>query len=222
ADALFLEESVSLGNYIETYEKKHNKNSGSDFVRITIKGLAALAAEHGYDSPQYQTGQQILKEFLQSTFIPEFEQIHKTYTTTIFVVAPATRQGSELFAAEAAAASVDRTRNNMKRALPQAGHCFTTEVDCQTNTNGCSQRGNCVLSSAANCYHCKCAKVNNTFYAGASCEKVDISVQFHLFFWLGLGLVISVALAIGLILQMGNQIQGGVPVGPTRAQLKRD
>lgn len=62
---MFLEESIALGNYIETYEKKHNKNSGSDFVRITIKGLSALAAEHGFDSIQYQTGQQILKEFLQ-------------------------------------------------------------------------------------------------------------------------------------------------------------
>ncbi|KAF9300627.1 hypothetical protein BGZ74_007664 [Mortierella antarctica] len=224
ADALFLEESIALGNYMETYEKKHNKNSGSDFIRITIKGLSALAAEHGFDSIQYQTGQKILKKFLLLTFIPEFEQIHKTYTTTIFLVAPATRQGSEMFAAEAAAAALDRTRsaNKMKRALAPSGTCFATEADCQTSTNGCNEHGGCVLSTAANCYHCKCQKINNTQYGGPTCDKIDISVQFHLFFWLVLGLVITVAMAVGLIVQMGTQVQGGVPVGPTRAQLKRD
>lgn len=64
---MFLEESVSLGNYIDTYEKKHKAHGQeSDFVRITLKGLSALAAEHGFDSVQYKTGQQILKEFLQT------------------------------------------------------------------------------------------------------------------------------------------------------------
>lgn len=64
---MFLEESVSLGNYIDTYEKKHNAHGQeSNFVRITLKGLSALAAEHGVDSIQYKTGQQILKEFLQT------------------------------------------------------------------------------------------------------------------------------------------------------------
>jgi len=55
---------VSLGNYIESYEKKM-RGQESDFVRITIKGLAALAEEHGVDSVQYKTAEQILKEFLQ-------------------------------------------------------------------------------------------------------------------------------------------------------------
>ncbi|KAG0277496.1 hypothetical protein BGZ95_005864 [Linnemannia exigua] len=217
ADALFLEESVSLGNYIDSYVKKHSVHEKeSDFVRITLKGLSALAVEHGVDSVQYKTGQQILKEFLQTTFIPEFEQIHKTYTTTIFLVAHSTRQGSELFSKRADAHDI------FKRGLPATGHCFATEADCQTSTNGCSQQGACVLSAAANCYHCKCSKINNTQYGGKHCEKIDVSVQFHLFFWLGLGLFLAVAVAVGLILQMGNQSQGGVPVGPTRAQLKRD
>lgn len=56
-----------MGNYIDTYVKKHNAHGQeSDFVRITLKGLSALAAEHGVDSVQYKTGLQILKEFLQT------------------------------------------------------------------------------------------------------------------------------------------------------------
>ncbi|KAF9197629.1 hypothetical protein BGZ49_001850 [Haplosporangium sp. Z 27] len=219
ADALFLEESVSLGNYIESYEKSHGSH-GQDFVRITIKGLSALAKEHGVDSVQYKTANQILKEFLQLTFIPEFEQIHKTYTTTIFLVEPTTQNiGSELFEA-----SYPKIHPMKKRALPLSGSssCFATEEACQTNTNACSARGSCVLSIAANCYHCQCTKNGTTQYGGNSCEKIDVSIQFHLFFWLGLGLVLTVALAVGLILQMGSDSQGGVPVGPTRAQLKRD
>ncbi|KAF9350787.1 hypothetical protein BGX26_011117 [Mortierella sp. AD094] len=221
ADALFLEESVSLGNYIDSYEKSHG-NQGQDFVRITIKGLSALATEHGVDSVQYKTAKQILKEFLQVTFIPEFEQIHKTYTTTIFLVEPSSRNiGSELFEA---ASSSPKIHPMKKRALPlsSSASCFATEADCQTNTNGCSTHGACVFSIAADCYHCKCSKINNTQYGGNTCDKIDISVQFHLFFWLGLGLLFTVAAAVGLILQMGNDSQGGVPVGPTRAQLKRD
>ncbi|KAI1317417.1 hypothetical protein EDD11_008481 [Mortierella claussenii] len=218
ADALFLEESVSLGNYIDSYEKKHSVHGDeSDFIRISIKGLAALAAEHGVNSIQYKTAQQILKEFLKDTFIPEFEQIHKTYTTTIILVEPTTRRvGAELFT-EAPASALKQ-----KRALPLTGHCFATEQDCQTNTNGCSAHGSCVFSIAANCYHCKCNRINNTQYAGNVCDKIDVSIQFHLFLWLGIALVLMVALAVGLILQMGNRSQGGVPVGPTRAQLKRD
>ncbi|KAG0200806.1 hypothetical protein BGX28_006219 [Mortierella sp. GBA30] len=223
ADSLFLEESVALGNYIDLYEKMHSKHGKeSGFIRITIKGLAALVAEHGIDSVQYKAAQQILKQFLQVTFIPEFEQIHKTYTTTIFLVAPNTLQGSQLFSESSSSANPLLAAGLKKRALPLTGNCFATEADCVTNTNGCSQHGTCILSTAANCYHCKCSKVGNTQYGGNVCDKIDISIQFHLFFWLGLGLVLTVALAVGLILQMGNQSQGGVPVGPTRAQLKRD
>ncbi|KAF9957764.1 hypothetical protein BGZ72_001430 [Mortierella alpina] len=222
ADALFLEESVALGNYIDLYERTHSKHGEeSDFIRVTIKGLAALASEHGTDSVQYKTAQQILKQFLQKTFLPEFEQIHKTYTTTIFLVAPNVRQGSELFS-EKSSTNPFLAAGHQKRALPLTGSCFATEEECQINTNGCSQHGVCVLSKAANCFQCKCSRVNNTQYGGKVCEKIDVSIQFHLFFWLVLGLVLTVGLAIGLLLQMGNESQGGVPVGPTRAQLKRD
>ncbi|KAF9112905.1 hypothetical protein BGX27_002612 [Mortierella sp. AM989] len=222
ADALFLEESVSLGNYVDLYEKSHGKH-GQDFVRITVKGLSALAAEHGVDSVQYKNGQQILKEFLQVTFIPEFEQIHKTYTITIIAVEPSSRNiGSELFGESSSTSP--KVHPMKKRALPSSSSasCFATEADCQTNTNGCNTHGTCVLSTAANCYHCQCSKINNTQYGGKTCDKIDISIQFHLFFWLGLVLIFTVVMAVGLILQMGNDSQGGVPVGPTRAQLKRE
>ncbi|KAG0057036.1 hypothetical protein BGZ83_002274 [Gryganskiella cystojenkinii] len=227
ADALFLEESVSLGNYMDSYVKKHSKHGEeTDFIRITLKGLAALATEHGADSIQYKTAAQIVREFLQLTFIPEFEQIHKAYTATIVLIEPNTHQGSELFstANDKDSNKAQSRARNWKRALPPSASttCFDTEVDCQTSTNGCTQRGHCILSVAANCYHCQCSKINNTQYGGKTCEKIDVSIQFHLFFWLILGLVLAVVLAVGLIIQMGNQSQGGVPVGPTRAQLKRD
>lgn len=140
---------------------------------------------------------------------------------TVFLIEPSTHQGSELFSSKEHKGQV---RNNMKRALPLSASttCFENEVDCQTNTNGCNQHGQCIFSVAANCYHCQCSKVNTTQYGGKTCDKIDVSIQFHLFFWLVLGLVLAVVLAVGLILQMGNQSQGGVPVGPTRAQLKRD
>ncbi|KAF9976429.1 hypothetical protein BGZ65_007848, partial [Modicella reniformis] len=154
--------------------------------------------------------------------------IHKTYTTTIFLIAPSSgdhplEMGSETFDNYLSSSSSQPLR---KRAQPLSAsnnnHCYGSEADCQTGTNGCHQHGACVLSSAANCYHCKCSKINTTQYSGPTCDKIDLSIQFHLFFWLGLGLVLAVITAVGLILQMGSQSEGGLPVGPTRAQLKRD
>ncbi|KAF9899299.1 hypothetical protein BX616_003118, partial [Lobosporangium transversale] len=224
ADALFLEESVSLRNYLDQYRTQYG-NDNSDFFRVTIKGLAALASEHGVDSVQYKTAQQVLKEFLADTLIPKFGQIHKKFTATIITVAPLAHhefESSSSFNENPLLKASAPSNRLKKRALPQNGHCFETEADCQTNTNGCNEHGSCVFSIAANCFTCKCSRVNNTQYGGKTCDKIDVSVEFHLFFWLGLGLILTVAVAVGMIVQMGNHSQGGVPVGPTRAQLKRD
>ncbi|KAF9579743.1 hypothetical protein BGW38_003877 [Lunasporangiospora selenospora] len=232
ADALFLEESIALENYLELYKQQQQKKNGhkhtgedpSNFVRFTVKGLNALAIEHGTDSIQYRTAHRIMKELLQLSFIPKFEEIHKTFTTTIFLLSPSAEP--TLYASELNQDYNDQQQqaSRQKRALPVSSqtHCYETAVDCENATNKCSQHGACILSTAANCYHCKCSKVNTTQYGGPQCDKIDISIQFHLFFWLGLGLVMAVVLAVGLILQMGSQSEGGVPVGPTRAQLKRD
>lgn len=57
---------MSLGNYIDSYVKQHSKHGEeTDFIRITLKGLAALIVEHGAASVQYKTAAQIVKEFLQ-------------------------------------------------------------------------------------------------------------------------------------------------------------
>ncbi|KAF9978031.1 hypothetical protein BGZ73_003958 [Actinomortierella ambigua] len=223
ADALFLEEAVSLSSYIDKYAKAQVKDDTSDFVYIDIAGLAALEAEHGIDSIQYKQAVKILKEFIQKELLPDFSQVHEEWSATILLNNPA--------APVPVLGNVDAYEKSsrqlyQKRAEPLAGSassCFATQQDCETSTSGCSQgRGTCVLSNAANCYHCQCASINGTQYSGTSCEKVDISVQFHLFFWLIVGLTAIVALTITMIVQMGSHSQGGVPVGPTRAQLKRD
>ncbi|KAI8347739.1 hypothetical protein B0O80DRAFT_209731 [Mortierella sp. GBAus27b] len=182
--------------------------------------------EHGVNSVQYKNGQQILKEFLQTTLIPEFEQIHKTYTATFFLIAPSSNHdlGSETFEASGFHSSSSSSSSSplRKRALAPSGYCFATEAECQANTQGCNLHGSCVLSAAGGCYRCQCSRINNTQFGGPVCDKIDVSIEFHLFFWLGLVLFLTVATAVGLILQMGSQTQGGIAVGPTRAQLKRD
>ncbi|KAF9165320.1 hypothetical protein DFQ26_000312 [Actinomortierella ambigua] len=223
ADALFLEEAVSLSSYIEKYAKAQVKDETSDFVYIDIAGLAALEAEHGIDSVQYKQAVKILKEFIQKELLPDFAQVHEEWSATILLNSP-----SAPAAILGGVDAYERSTRHLyqKRQAPLAGSassCFATQQDCETSTSSCSQgRGTCVLSNAANCYHCQCANVNGTQYSGASCEKIDISVQFHLFFWLIFGLVTLVGVSIALIVQMGSHSQGGVPVGPTRAQLKRD
>lgn len=74
------------------------------------------------------------------------------------------------------------------------GICHTSENECITATNNCSSHGSCVESIASSgCWMCLCKPSvrdvgdgrgrQTTYWAGEECQKKDVTVPFHLFFW---------------------------------------
>ncbi len=68
-----------------------------------------------------------------------------------------------------------------------AGTCFGSQSDLEKATNGCSGHGKGVKSSKGGraCWRCKCQptevrKGKKTYWAGAACEKKDVSAEFML------------------------------------------
>ncbi|GAC71344.1 hypothetical protein PANT_2c00069 [Moesziomyces antarcticus T-34] len=68
-----------------------------------------------------------------------------------------------------------------------AGTCFGSQSDLDKATNGCSGHGKGVKSSKGGraCWRCKCQptevrKGKKTYWAGAACEKKDVSAEFML------------------------------------------
>lgn len=80
---------------------------------------------------------------------------------------------------------------------------FNSVAACETATKNCSGRGTCVktgygFNGTANVpvYGCACdaipiitdGKVNTLRFAGVSCQKKDVSVEFNMFLWTGIAI----------------------------------
>ncbi|KIS70145.1 uncharacterized protein UMAG_05217 [Mycosarcoma maydis] len=68
-----------------------------------------------------------------------------------------------------------------------AGTCFTSQSSLETATNNCSGHGKAVKTNKGGkpCYRCQCKpteqrKGKKTYWAGAACEKKDVSTEFVL------------------------------------------
>src|SRR5690606_12481400 len=77
------------------------------------------------------------------------------------------------------------------------------QTDCTTFFNDCNGHGTC-LPDTNGCHSCKCTKdAKGVWWGGESCQYIDYSVDFHLFFWLVLTLILGVVLATSAIVRMG-------------------
>lgn len=91
---------------------------------------------------------------------------------------------------------------------------FASAEECAAGTNSCNGHGSCVGKKGA--YLCVCvptydkAKRQTTVWAGAACEKIDVSTQFSLFLWTGVALVVFGASGVGLLYGIGTEPLPGV------------
>lgn len=84
-----------------------------------------------------------------------------------------------------------------------AGTCFTSSKDLEKATNNCSGHGKAVKSSRGGkpCYRCKCEssevrKGKKVYWAGAACEKKDVSTEFVL---IGSSVLLLVLISAGSV-----------------------
>lgn len=95
---------------------------------------------------------------------------------------------------------------------------FSSQEQCEELTNGCSGHGSCVPVSKAQKtqFHCVCSSTFNddkkqtTYWAGSSCEKIDVSVPTQMFLWTGIGTVLVIAAAIKLMFSINSEPLPGI------------
>ncbi|KAH7326460.1 hypothetical protein B0I35DRAFT_466994 [Stachybotrys elegans] len=112
--------------------------------------------------------------------------------------------------------------------------CFKSKESCINGTNDCSgKHGECRNKWASAdgsdgkdvCYTCHCQGVRNpsgsvTYWGGAVCQKKDVSVTFWLFAGFTLAMVGILALAIGLLFNVGEEkLPGVIGAGVSRSKM---
>ncbi|KAG0137607.1 hypothetical protein HOY82DRAFT_576034 [Tuber indicum] len=107
--------------------------------------------------------------------------------------------------AEATSASSE----NPKSILGPIPRCYSSQNSCTNATNACSGRGECVKSSfPTGCWACSCKGPDGKKtdkWAGAACQKEDISVPFNLFLVLGIVIILVSIWAVGLLYSIGDE-----------------
>ncbi|KZO95653.1 hypothetical protein CALVIDRAFT_564689 [Calocera viscosa TUFC12733] len=109
-------------------------------------------------------------------------------------------------------ASTQSSLLTQSTAAANTSSCYTTSQACDSATSACSGHGHCAatIKAGKTCYVCSCSKAlalagQTTNWAGAKCEKIDISGSFTLLIG---STVFMIAIAVGsvmLLYGVGNQ-----------------
>ena len=120
-----------------------------------------------------------------------------------------------------------KSNTTLPRRFPS---CFTSLESCNNATNSCSGHGTCKASgSSKSCFQCKCSRTiirtnkdgskKTNLWAGAACQKKDISTEFTLFAVFGVTMAMLIMGVIGMMYSMGAQelpsVIGAGVAGPT-------
>lgn len=122
--------------------------------------------------------------------------------------------------------------NPIFHAVKNVPSCFKSEDSCTTGTGNCSGHGFCQNKWAKPdgseggevCYTCHCLSTVSkqgsvTHWAGPSCTKQDISVQFWLFAGFTLAMVTILYMAIAMLFNVGEEkLPGVIGAGVSRTK----
>lgn len=92
---------------------------------------------------------------------------------------------------------------------------YKDKQTCEDKTNKCSGHGECVKIHNGK-YACACKasydedRKKTTRWGGDACQKKDVSIEFQLFFWTGLGILFVTAYALQLLYSIGSDPLPGV------------
>ncbi|WBW71459.1 DUF3844 family transmembrane protein, conserved protein [Schizosaccharomyces osmophilus] len=212
-DQIFLSEVAALYEYIEYLKMKSDSGNVADpsigFGQIV--SLEIMYHTDGATSEKYRIAQDNIISLLLQL---------KQYSSTNYVLLPpsdlkarSARYQKRQLDLEAFGEEIDRVVASNDRNAN--GSCFMTEEACKKTTNSCSGRGECVkYANKDSCFVCQCASTvitagnggNRTIqWAGETCGKQDISIEFQFFFWfaiIGFGLLVF---CIKLLFSVGQE-----------------
>ena len=198
-----------------------------------LVGLEILLNKYGAHSEQYSAGVKAYHQTLSTLYSRMVEASGPQQRLYVSLLPPThAAQDAHLFPHAAGGDILKRWEENEmlfgdQHAAPSlesltrsAGDgCFTSQEACEDGTDRCSGHGSCKkYMGQSDCYQCVCAPtqlennatggIKTTNWAGPTCAKKDVSVEFQIFFWFA---VISIATLIWAVRLLASvEIGGGV------------
>lgn len=165
-----------------------------DKVVIHLKSLSNILKKTGYSSMTYQNSLKIMSNLINQNLI---NNLNQNFKTTLIVIP-----------------TVSSFQKRLDSSTSASGNCFVSEESCLVSTSSCSNHGVC--SKVGDCWSCNCAASfdettrSTTYWQGSDCSKKDVSVEFNLFLWFSVFMIIATTLGVKLLFDVGNQELPGV------------
>lgn len=200
----------------------------SKYQVLRFDGLDEIKSAYGQKSDHYEKAKQIIRSILEAVIEKTDKAKHQKLA---FVVLP--KQEDALVPRSVDLLSPFRSslsltpfmttrdvsstlaKNDTSKAPIESnfiGKCFSSEKDLNKATLNCSSHGKAIQSSKGGkkCYRCKCQQTkgkggNNIAWAGAACQKQDISKPFVLLLSTTVGLALVILGSVYYLFYEGEQ-----------------
>lgn len=183
--------------------------------------LEAFIAAKGANSPEAKIAEELYSYLLQ--------HIPSSIRSTILLL-PQPREGARVKRDEEPLSMIQTPASSSSNSDPGSdftpapakqilasgpiARCHSSKDACESSTADCSGRGECVKAAEAGantCWTCACNKpkqgsgVKTVSWAGAACEKKDISVPFNMFLVFGIVITFVLIAAVNLLYSIGDE-----------------
>ncbi|CDS02109.1 uncharacterized protein SPSC_05915 [Sporisorium scitamineum] len=169
-----------------------------EMVRAAVEQVTSL-----FQSRSEQQGRAASIAFVVTDTLDDTDATHLLAKRSEFDLLRPFKRASEL--SHGAAIRPDQFASSKPSSLPKnlAGTCFTSQSSLEKATNNCSGHGKGVQTSKGGkpCYRCQCKptevrKGKKVYWAGAACEKKDVSTEFVL---IGSSVLLLVLISAGSV-----------------------
>ena len=199
------------------------------YQALRFQGLGEIKRTYGSESDEYKQAKQILKAILEAA-AKKLEGLSSSHRFAFIalptqddVLMPRSLDMLSPFRSVASLTPFMTTRDlsslakktNDTKAPKESdfiGKCFSSEKDLNKATLNCSSHGTAMQSSkgGAKCYVCKCQQTKDkngrvTPWAGAACQKQDVSKPFVLLLSTTLGLIFVILYSVYYLFNEGEK-----------------
>lgn len=181
--------------------------------------VEALIAAHGPSSPEAKTVAALYSNLLA--------HLPTSISSTVLLL-PQSREAHTKRASTETPLSIDQPEPSSESktttdtpakqlfATRRIANCHNNKESCESTTTGCSGRGSCYKAVKAGpnaCWTCKCKPttiktaggIKTTTWAGAACQKKDVSVPFNIFLVFGIVMTFLLVAAVNLMTGIGAE-----------------
>lgn len=210
-----------------------NAHEVSSLQALRFNGLGEIKSTYGLDSVKFKEAKKVLRSLLEAAvtkldnaaadhpqrlaIIALPAQDHALVARSLDPLAPFRYSHSltPFFTTRDVADTLKKNSSSAPKESDFIGKCFTSEDDLNKATANCSSHGSAIQSSKGGrkCYRCKCQQSKGkggkiVSWAGAACQKQDLSGPFVLLLTTTVGLM---AVIFGSVLYLFYEGQKELP-----------